>query len=501
MPSRFAWMQRAQFQGGTMNDALRRSAMKLTLPTLFITELCQPGDEGALAIEDALEPYFARQVMAEGDDCRRDGLPNWAPANFNLFPVVLEGSGQPWAEACLYLISGIEGAPNPDMRTYDARALDLAAYRRFLEETNIDWTEFPKNKLFKPTYRYRAHLNHLLRAGELGAKTLNRRMGSVVGFYRWLVSEKFLSPANPPWKERDVYITSKDNFGFQRTKTVKSTDLAVPVPVQQDTFDESIQDGGKLRPLPMEEQEWLLSALLAADNTEMTLIHLMALVTGARLQTVCTLKVFHTEMTAPSDPNVLVKLPVGPGTGVDTKGDKRLVLHIPGWFYLALQTYAHSERARRRRQKSGKDNSSQYLFLTQHGTPYYADKQERQTFDPTNKRRYDFDGGAIGTFIRNVIRPYIEKKYGCKKFDFSYHDTRATFGMNLTDLLLEQVEAGRATLSEVREYVKTRMGHESAATTDLYLNFRHKLKFKRVVVEQRETHLKDLCRQAMEGVL
>lgn len=494
-------MPRTQCLGGSMNDLQLHRAMKLTLPTLSVTESCQPSDSGAILIADALEPYFVRQVMAEGSAGRRDGRPNWVPAHFNLFPVVLEGSGQPWAEACLYLMSGVEGAPNPDMRTYDARALDLAAYRRFLEETNIDWTEFPKNKLFKPTYRYRAHLNHLLRAGELGAKTLNRRMGSVVGFYRWLVSEKFLSPANPPWKERDVYITSGDSFGFQRTKTVKSTDLAVPVPVQQDTFDETIQDGGRLRPLPMEEQEWLLSALRAAGNIEMTLIHLMALVTGARLQTVCTLKIFHTEMTAPSDPNELVKLPVGPGTGVDTKGDKRMVLHIPGWFYQALQTYAGSERARRRRQKRGKDEATQYLFLSQQGTPYYTDKQERQTFDPTNKRRYDFDGGAIGTFIRNVIRPYVEKTYGCKNFDFSYHDTRATFGMNLTDLLLNQVEAGLLSLSEVREYVKTRMGHASAATTDLYLNFRHRLKFKRVVVEQRETHLKDLCRQAMEGVL
>ena len=175
-------MPRAQCLGGSMNDLQLHRAMKLTLPTLSVTESCQPIDSGAILIADALEPYFVRQVMAEGSAGRRDGRPNWVPAHFNLFPVVLEGSGQPWAEACLYLMSGVEGAPNPDMRTYEPRALDLAAYRRFLEETNIDWTEFPKNKLFKPTYRYRAHLNHLLRAGELGAKTLNRRMGSVVVF-------------------------------------------------------------------------------------------------------------------------------------------------------------------------------------------------------------------------------------------------------------------------------------------------------------------------------
>lgn len=495
-------MQRREIREGALVSPGFSAAMKVTLPCLSITEMCRQSDEGAFLVTEAKEPYFVRYVMADDISVRRDGMPNWVQARFNLYPLVLEGTGQPWAEACLYLLAGLEGAPRPDMRTFDAKALDLGAYRRFIEETEIDWTDFPKNKLFKPTYRYCAHLNLLRRSGELEAKTLNRRMGSVVGFYRWLVSEGLFTPANPTWKERDVYISSKDSLGFQRTKAVKSTDLAIPVAEQQDTFGETIQDGGRLRPLLQEEQEWLLSALQATGNTEMTLMHLMALVTGARLQSVCTLKVWHTEMELVSDdPNEVVKLPIGPGTGVDTKRDKRLVLHIPAWFYRALQTYANSHRARRRRQKSGKDDTSQYLFLTQHGTPYYSDKHERLTFDPMNKRRYDFDGGAIGTFIRNVIRPYIEKNFQCRKFDFSFHDIRATFGMNLTDLLLEQVEAGQMTLAEVREYVKTRMGHESAATTDLYLNYRHRLKFKRVVVGQHEIHLKDLCRRAMEGVL
>lgn len=484
-----------------MTDAGSSDAMKVTLPTFSVTELCQPVDDGAFLASDAKEPYFVRQVMAEGTGARRDGMPNWVPARFNLFPLVLESSGQPWAEACLYLLSGVEGSPNREMRTYEGKALDLAAYRRFIEESNIDWTEFPKHKLFKPTYRYRAHLNSLLRAGALSAKTLNRRMSSVVSFYRWLVAEGLFVPANSPWKERDVYITSKDTFGFQRTKTVKSTDLAIPVPEQQDTFDERIHDGGKLRPLPAEEQEWLLKALLTAGNIELTLIHLMGLLTGARLQTVCTMKVRHTHLEVPDGPNGEVRLPVGPGTGVDTKRDKLLVLHIPGWFYQALQTYANSERARRRRSKNGNADSGHYLFLTRQGTPYYADKQDRQTFDPENKRRYDLDGGAVGTFIRNVIRPFVERNFGCKKFDFNFHDTRATFGMNLTDFLLERVQVGEMTLSEMREFVKTRMGHDSAAMTDRYLNYRHKLKIKRAVVERHESHLKDLCRRAMEGVL
>lgn len=477
------------------------TAMKATLPVFRLTTSCGAEEDGAVEVEDAIEPYWVVPVQNDAGDSRRDGLPAWAAARFNLFPLVLEGGGQPWAEACLYLLDAAENSPNVDMRTLEGRALDLGAFKRFIEDTGIDWTTFPKNKMFRPTYRFRAHQNSLLRAGELKQKTVNRRMGTVVAFYRWLKEDEFLKFENPPWQEKDVYITSKDHFGFRRTKTVKSTDLAIPVPQQQDTFDGTIVDGGRLRPLPPEEQAWLLEALEAAGNIEMTLIHLMGLVTGARLQTICTLKVAHTQLAVSEGENGVVRLPIGAGTAVDTKWNKRMVLQIPTWFYQTLQTYAQSERAQRRRMKSGRTDTGQYLFLTQHGTPYYADKKDRQTFDPLNQRRYDLDGGAIGTFIRNVIRPHVEQTHGCKHWDFSFHDTRATFGMNLTDHLLQKVEAGIVSLSEVREYVKTRMGHKSAATTDLYLNYRHRLKFKRLVVEEHEAHLKGLCNRAMKGML
>lgn len=483
------------------HDCSSFTPAKRTLPTLILTEQCQPGDEGAFLVADATEQYFVREIHQEDTNTRRDGMPNWAPSRFNVFPIVLDGSGQPWAEACLYLLAGMESNPSIEMSTYDAKALDLAAFRRFIEETKIDWMNFPKNQLFRPTYRYRTHLNLLLRSGELKQKTVARRMSTVIGFYRWLASEEIFKPENPPWKERDIYITSKDYYGFQQSKKIKSTDLIIKAPVQQDTFEETINDGGKLRPLPPKEQEWLLDALAEAGNTEMTLIHLMGLTTGARLQTICTVKIRHIEMPPPANPNDEVRLPVGPGTGIDTKGDKRLVLHIPGWLYQTLQVYANSERASRRRQKANKKDSNQYLFLTKNGAPFYEDRQDRKTFAPTNKRRYYFDGGAVETFIRNIVRPYIEKKYGCKKFNFIFHDTRATFGMNLTDFLLSQVEAGKLNLAYVREYVKTRMGHKSAADTDRYLDFRHKLKFKRAVIEQHEKHLQSLCEKASKAIL
>lgn len=39
-------------------------------------------------------------------------------------------------------------------------------------------------------------------------------------------------------------------------------------------------------------------------------------------------------------------------------------------------------------------------------------------------------------------------------YTFKYHDLRATFGMNLTSSLLENVNKGKISLHDAREYVK-----------------------------------------------
>lgn len=489
------------FQEIDMSASEGRSARKRVLPRLVITQTCDEDQAGAIRVEVKDQNYFVRPLDIQADGKRSDGQPAWAPFRFNLFPQVLASDGSPWPEANLFILKALEETPNPDMRTFDAHALDLADFLRFLEAENIDWLQFPALKLLRPTYRYRGYLNLALAAKELSAKTINRRMGTVVNFYRWLIRTGGLTPDYPPWVERDVYITFKDTQGFSASKTVTSTDLAVSVPKQDDPFSDHIQDGGLLRPLPDNEQEWLIEALVAAGNPEMTLIHLMGLLTGARLQTICTMKLRHALIEVEDGQVGDVHLGIGPGTGIDSKGGKQMVLHIPVWFYRALNTYANSERARRRRIKAGADHDSQYLFLTKQGFPYYADQEDRKKFDPDSDRRYDLDGGAIGTFVRNVIRPYIEKTFRIKKFSFRFHDTRATFGMNLTDFLLVKVEKGEMKLSQVRELVKTRMGHKSAATTDLYLDYRKNLKYVRAVVEEHELHLKTLCGRAMDGIL
>ncbi len=474
-------------------------ARKILLPSFTLTEVCNSDYAGAavqLSLKDEPLGYSTRPV-------NRGSQHNEAELfSYNLMPVVVDQNSVPWGEANIYLLSRLTDSIAPSMSTYAGIADDLSAYRRFLDETAIDWLAFPSQKLSRPTYKYNARLRHAVAAGEIAAATARRRMGAVISFYRWLKADGVLPTENALWKESDRYIELKDAHGFKFTKKVITTDVSIRVAKQEDPYDGKINDGGKLRPLAQEEQEWLLDALASIGNTEMTLIHLMGMLTGARIQTILTFRVRHALLELDDIHGGELRFPIGPGTGIDTKNDKQMVLHIPIWFYKMLRTYVHSDRAKKRRERAtGGDNENQYLFLSVRGVPFYRCKEESRAYDATNTLRHNKVGQAVRQFITEQVIPFVRTKYGARNFHYQFHDTRATFGMNMTDHQLKLVEQGKTTLKEVREFVKTRMGHESAATTDLYLQYRSNLKLVRWVGVEYESHLKKLSERAMKGLL
>lgn len=480
----------------------KKSARKLVLPRLSLTEVVCTDHPHAVEVAIAGETYFVRPCHDEVNGGRLDSQPKWKTAQFNLFPVVLCSDGAPWAEATVYILSRLEGSISPTMGSFASIADDLTAYRQFLDDfPHINWIEFPKNKLLRPTYRFRAQLGLQINAGEIAASTARRRMSSVIRFYRWLRAEQVLMPDNTPWIETDKYIEVIDARGMKGAIKVQTTDLRVSIPKQSDPFADSINDGGRLRPLPQHEQRWLLDALIEHGHTELTLIHLFALVTGARIQTILTFKVgsiLARHLVSPFSEDV--RIPVGPGTGIDTKGDKQMTLLIPVWFYEKLATYAHSKRAAKRRERAkGGDTLGQYLFLSARGVPLYESKADAAIYDDTNVLRHSKRGQAIRQLITDYIKPIVRKAHA-PQFHYQFHDLRATYGMNLTDEQLKKVARGEITLHEAREFVKSCMGHASASTTDLYLEYRGKLEFTRSVNNGWGDHLEEIASRALKGL-
>lgn len=486
-------------------DTAKR-ARKVLLPILVLTEVAEAADDEltrvALPEGSASAAYFIRPKREDVSLSKHNkGRSEHTGSRFNLFPVVLDAEGKPWAEATIYILVRVKESLAPVMSTYSSIADDLTDYRRFLDESGIDWTHFPSHKLSRPTYRYSGHLRLAIAAGEVAGSTAKRRISAVISFYTWLKNEGALVPAHDPWKASDRYIELKNMHGFKFSKRVMTTDISIRLPQQDDPYAGTIDDGGKLRPLSHEEQEWLIDALISLGNTEMTLIHMFALLTGARIQTILTFRIRHVlvELDEPLPPEI--RFPVGPGTGIDTKNNKQLVLHLPTWFYQMLRTYALSERARRRRCRAKwGDTEDQYLFLSIRGTPLYQSKAESQVFDDSKKLRHAKAGQGVRQFISESVIPLIRSKYAVPKFHYKFHDTRASFGMNLTDFQLERVSKGETTLSEAREFVKTRMCHESSTTTDRYLQHRSNLKFVRAVGEDYYHHLRHLAENLLENI-
>lgn len=460
---------------------MRELRRKVLVPVFTLTEICDEAD--LRAIERSIKKWKGRAALTYHFRSVINPVEGTG-FNYNLLPVVLDRNSVPWDLGMLFILSRLEHETHPDMTSIHSLADGLGAFREWLDDQKDGddlLLKFPKMKQQRPTYRYNGFLRRKIYAGEISPTTGNRHMGTVVAFYRWMMDEKLFEPENEPWQERSYRLALKNAKGFSVTKRVASTDVRIATPKTDDPFDGFIQDGGKLRPLPENEQRWVMEAADALGNPEMYLFLLFMILTGARIQTVGTLRVRHFTQDkvafsrALSGDGEVFKLKIGPGTGIDTKNDKNMVLQVPRSLYETLRAYALSARATRRRTVApGGECVDQYLFLTQQGGPYYTAKAEARRFDPDLKRRHQKSGGTVRQFIKDFLIPYV-RKHHAQKFHFRIHDLRASYGMNQTDIQMALVQKGILTLRKARTNVMALMGHASSDTTDRYLDYRKQM--------------------------
>jgi len=487
---------------------MREVRRKVLLPVFQLSELTTGDDPRAIkrVIKQGKgHPTLTYHYRFVWDDHAGRGF------NYNLFPVVLDRNAAPWLLGSLYILAQLESQTTPVMTTYQSKADDLGAYKEWLDDPDQPddlMFHFPKFKLRRPTYRYRGHLQQQIQAGEVTPATAKRRMGTVVAFYRWLIDNNHFQPEYPPWEETQFQVVFKTTEGLAVSKKVVSTDVSIRGPKSEDPFAGTIQDGGKLRPLPLKEQNWILEATMAKGNTECYLIQLFMLATGARIQTACTLRLRHFTQPNPGYAKALTgdgevfKLKAGPGTGIDTKNDKNGVLQVPRPIYELLRTYALSERSTVRRgrfmAKHG-EHPDPYLFLTQQGNPYYTAKAEALSFNPDLDRRHEKTGQPVRQFLKEHAIPYVREHHD-KHFHYRIHDLRASYGMSMTELLMKLVQEGKITLHWARMTVKDLLWHESYDTTDLYLNHRSQMDAIYEAVNGYGKQLQAWVEQAMKGM-
>lgn len=411
--------------------------------------------------------------------------------NFLHFPVLINDDGSVWKHGSLYLLSKLKNYQKPSQKTLDSIATDLKYFKEFCEKEDIDYLLAPR-KVLRPTYLYRSYLQQLLRDGKISANTIKRRMSAVVGFYEYLINTEGIEFKFPLWESGITSITYQDNQGFKQSKQVNTKDVSRVVATSNpDLFDDAIVDGGRLHPLSQEQQIAIVKALKTIGNTEMTLGFLIALTTGARIQTVFTLRKKHFEKSL-KEGETEVKIKVGYGTDCDTKFNKIHTLIFPSWVYQKVRIYLNSPRYKKREDKSThifEDQNKQYIFLTNRGTPFYA------AHDDLYRHLYKEvpNGATVRQFIFTSLKKQL-KKDG-HEFDFSFHDLRASYGMNLLNKLMPLVDRKELKLSHVLIHIKERMGHSSLSTTEKYLNFRERHKIKEQAQDNYETYLMELLNE------
>jgi len=380
-------------------------------------------------------------------------------------------------------------------------AESLRDYKVWLDEEGLEWDDFSAtDKLLRPTYLYKTHLTDLINRAVIKSSTAARRMSVVIQFYRWVTENQELlacSLKNPPWIEREIGLQFRDSKGFKQVLHVKTTDVSIKVPQRDYAWDKTISDGGKLLPLSHKEQKVLIFALKELGNRDFELMHHMSLLTGARIQTVLTLR-WGTFSRPPEQINQWpMKLRCGPGTGTDTKGDATDVyLSIPKLLYEWLHVYATSPRVEKRRDRSAlKQEPINYLFLSNQGGPYYESKDDinaiRDSADPM--KRSSSTGQNLRAFIKKKVIPLMQKTL--PGFDYQFHDLRATYGVNWVDTVMKDGD-NKQRYIWCRDQLRKLMWHRQATTTDRYIDYRRHMHMLETALEGWSSTLLDLIASA-----
>lgn len=397
--------------------------------------------------------------------------------SFCNFPIIVLANSKTWAEATLFFLEKLKQIPLPESSTLRSLAYDLKAFRTWIDDEKLDYCDVSaRHRLALPTYKFMRYLRDLIKNEELENSTACRRMGVVVQFYRWLQSTGKVIK-KPLWKETrrtisnhtETGIISQEYITTDLVKTLRKTKLPK-------IFTKTIQDGEALRPLSLKEIGAVRNHLVKIGNIEMELAFEIALTTGARIQTVFTLRKENFTKTN-SKKSKLNRIAIGGNSPVKSKYSKEHVLLVPEKIMERMRIYLKSERylLRVKASKHERDNpNDEYAFLTKYGNAYYLAK------DDPNLKLYGTipDGGSVRSFIGSTLQSRL--KLNGQNFPLKFHDLRATFGVHLVELRRRELFFDPSISAVAKQnvnylfllnYVRERMGHSSLAVTERYLTF------------------------------
>lgn len=402
-----------------------------------------------------LERVSITPMMLDGVD-QLNGI-KWVPRGggrtISNVPHIFFGDGEPWLAANAYALRKLERVVGGDIKTVTSNMSHLKAYACWLESEGVDWRHFPAKKKERCLFRYRGFLVAQRNAGLVSPSTATSRMASIIHFYRWALVHGWVD-RQPMWEDSPKTIRFYNATGFSRTMSVVSSELAIPNRKRAGT---ALEDG--LLPLSDENRKALLGFLYERGNVELYLMAMIGFFTGARSETIRTLRLANIE-DALDDPTIpsMKRVVVGPGTQVKTKYDVSGSLLFPAELLRQLKSYAYSVRRLTRQARASSDDRT-LLFLSERGNGY----SETSFTKLISYLREKLVGAGLNQFQ-----------------DFKFHQTRATFGTQLMRLAM------RTLTSQVDAivFVRDAMLHKDEATTWRYVKFIEKEPLKEALSDE-----------------
>jgi integrase len=354
-------------------------------------------------------------------------------------PQLFWNDGTAWVEANLWALERLSDG-RIDFETVKRTMKHLRTYAEFLETKAFDWRHFPIRKDEQPLRKFRKWLLEGVDESAIAISTASNCMAAVIQFYRYADVNELVGSQVPMWQDRLAVIPLYDSKGFKRTIVRLSSELSIS---KRQRIGTVLEDG--LLPLRADHMAELLRYTAEHAVEELHRMLSVGFFTGTRIGTIVTLTLASLE-TAREDPHApgIYRLAVGPGTNISTKFSVRGEIMVPSAVLKDLKRYASSTRRLLREAKANaKDKQS--LFLTKSGEPY--------TVETVNRLVYEMRKKAIAFGLYFMHR-------------FKFHQSRATFGTWLMQLLLD---AGSKT--DAIRIVRDALLHKDEKTTLGYITF------------------------------
>jgi integrase len=419
-----------------------------------------------------------------------DEVGGWDKPDLFNFPFLFRSDGDPWHEANDYLMSIVRDGVQAILRTDDVRrrASKLLDYLQFCENNFLDWLDFSGARpALRPTYKYFAHL---INEGTRSNQVINQYTAAIYHFYKYVSEHWHALDMKRVDTVKQVRIFVETRKGGKVIDVEKRSQTRRTPSVSSVPLGFVREDGEDLRPLSNLELGAFLETIRNEKywSTTERLMLLTSLMTGARKQTVLTIRLKHlaqfTDERLGQDGSY--KLHAGPRTGIDTKYDKAQILYFPKQLADELVALSRSSTMKKRREKfRAKFDSNfpglvmreedMYLFLSDQGNSYYM-----AVSDP----RYPIvKSPQAGQVTDTIKRKLILKAPSLLPKDFSYHWLRATFAYQLYQRLQILIKEGSLKPGEDIDFIQNRMHHESRLTTENYLKL-FKMTHEKVVAQE-----------------